>query len=119
MKDWQGHVHYHSPRQAESWNAPTSHQLCFEQAPVGDAMQVLAEYRAEVLKDVAGKPAAHVFAERRARVLADVVNAQDTREDRLYASEGEEEEADPYLDFDDAAAKARKKGWLRRLFSRS
>ena len=111
MKDWQHRAHYHSPREAESWDAPQKQQMRFEDNPAIAAQQVMADYGAEVLKDASHKPANRVFQDRRADVLRQVAASQEER------AAMQPKPKKPYIDLDEEAKK-RRMPWWKRMFRR-
>ena len=111
FKDWQHRAHYHSPREAESWDAPAQQQMRFEQDPAQAAQQIMADYSQQILKDAARKPADRVFADRRRQVLRDVAASQQERAAMKPKTEK------PYIDLDEEAKK-RRLPWWKRIFRR-
>lgn len=111
MEDWRHRAHYHSPREAESWDAPTQKHMRFEDNPALAAQQVMADYSAEVLKDAHHKPADQVFQDRRANVLREVAVSQQQRAVMKPKTEK------PFIDLDEEAKK-RRMPWWKRMFRR-
>ncbi len=114
-KEWHGRANYHSPRSAESWEAPKP-LLRFDQNPAEGALKVMETYRRDILAERGVKPAAQVVAERRSKA----------REERGYAKwqDGTASRLTPFEDAfrvspDEAEDERRRKtSWLKRLFGR-